>query len=61
MFIKTFENTIKDELIDNGFKFICEQDFGISKCYIFELKPSLYEIFNQDDMQSIFVSSEIFI
>ena len=61
MFINTFDENKRDKLLENGFNLICEQNFGFTKCFTFELKPSFYAFFDKEDMKDTFITNEMYI
>ena len=60
MFICTYEEEKRDMLIERGFRFIFSQHVGDKKIYTFELKPTLYATFNENDRDGIFLSNKMY-
>lgn len=59
MFICTYKEEKREMLLKKGFKLICKQHQGDKCLYTFELKPTLYSLFTEEDEKEIFLSNKI--
>lgn len=59
MFICTFSEEKREELTNKGFKLVCKQNQGNGCLYTFELKPTLYALFSEDERKDVFLSNKI--
>lgn len=59
MFVCTYDENKRDRLVEKGFKLVCKQYQGEKCLYTFELKPTLYALFSEEDIKDTFLSNKI--
>lgn len=57
MFICTLSNDKKEELLNKGFRLVCEQNHGDECVYTFSFNPSFYAHFDND--KDVFISDRM--
>ena len=60
MFVCTYEEEKRDMLLKQGFRLLFNQYRGDKKVYVFELKPTLYSTFSEDDKNGLFLSNKMY-
>ena len=60
MFLCTDKEEKRELLLNKGFKMLFSQNVGNKKIYAFELRPTLYATFNENDRDGIFLSNKMY-